>query len=393
MSADSIAGASFLADPALKRVMTALNGAGETARIVGGAVRNSLIGEPVDDIDIATTARPETVIARVRAAGLKAVPTGIDHGTVTVVASGRPFEVTTLRADVETDGRRAVVAFSRDWVEDAERRDFTMNAVYADLDGRLTDPVGGVADALARHVRFIGDPERRISEDFLRILRFFRFHARYGVGAPDGPGLEAAVRLQDGLDRLSRERIGAETGKLVLAANAPAVVGVMEKTGILDHVLSGGGDSARFATVVDLCRRYSVPEDFELSLVALAREPAQLAADLRLANRQSRRAEAIVAWSNAFGGRPAAVQLREAVYRAGNTVATAALLLGAASHHVDPSPEQVSWVRAFTPPRFPLTAARLIDSGMTPGPALGAELRRQEGLWLAAGCPAIWPAV
>ena len=179
MTAEAIV-APFLADAGLRRVLDAIEGGGDAARVVGGAVRNSLMGVAVTDLDIATTARPEAVSERARAAGLKVVPTGIDHGTVTVVVEGRPFEVTTLRADVETDGRRAVVAFTDDWEEDARRRDFTMNAIYVDRHGHLYDPVAGVGDARARRVRFIGEPEARIREDYLRILRFYRFHAQYG---------------------------------------------------------------------------------------------------------------------------------------------------------------------------------------------------------------------
>ena len=186
--------------------------------MVGGAVRNALIGMPVEEIDVATTAVPDEVVRRVSAAGFKPVPTGIEHGTVTVVIDKHPFEVTTLRQDVETYGRHAKVAFGRDWRADAERRDFTINALSATRDGTVYDYVGGLDDLDARRVRFIGDPPKRIAEDYLRILRFFRFHAAYGAGGhPDAEGLAACIAGRDGLGQLSRERVRMELMKLVVA--------------------------------------------------------------------------------------------------------------------------------------------------------------------------------
>lgn len=383
----SIAGAAFLGDPAFGRVMTALERDGDQARVVGGAVRNTLLGEPVDDIDIATTAPPETVVARAAAAGLKPVPTGLAHGTVTVVAAGRAFEVTTLRADVETDGRHAVVAFSRDWQQDARRRDFTMNAVYADADGRLFDPVGGVDDALARRVRFIGDPAGRIAEDYLRILRFFRFHARYGEGAPDPAGLAAAVDMKDGLDRLSRERVGTEMGKLVLAKSAVSVLSDMQSAGILSSVLKGDGDVARLGAVIAGAARQGAAAGLELRLAALAIDHAGLAEALRLSNREKKRIEAIDVWCAAFARRLDAVAIKEAVYRAGNEVAFDALLLAAATSRSEAPADLVDLARHFAAPPFPVTASLLMAEGYAPGPALGEELRRREADWIAAGCP------
>ena len=200
----------------LTDLLAVLDRAGEEARVVGGAVRNALLGEPLGDIDIATTALPAEVVRRTQAAGFKAVPTGIEHGTVTVVVLGRPFEVTTLREDVETFGRHAKVAFGRDWKRDAERRDFTMNALSAARDGTVYDYVGGLADVEARRVRFIGDAATRIAEDYLRILRFFRFHAAYGEGALDPAGVAACIAGRAGLEQLSRERIRIEILKLLL---------------------------------------------------------------------------------------------------------------------------------------------------------------------------------
>ena len=228
----------IMGDPSLRRVLGAL--APHRALVVGGAVRNALLGEPVEDIDIATDARPGQVVDLARAAGLKPVPTGIEHGTVTVVADGRGFEVTTFRRDVETDGRRAVVAFSNRIEDDAARRDFTMNALYAEPSGEVLDPVGGLPDLSARRVRFVGDPDRRIIEDYLRILRFFRFHAHCGrPGAADAEALAACARHAGGLARISRERIGAEMRKLLSAEDPVEAVRLMEESGVLAQVLPG----------------------------------------------------------------------------------------------------------------------------------------------------------
>lgn len=391
MSAASIAGAAFLGDPAFRKVIAAIEQDGDRARVVGGAVRNTLIGEPVDDVDIATTATPDVVAARVAAAGLKAVPTGIDHGTVTVVALKRPFEVTTLRADVETDGRRAVVAFSRDWDGDARRRDFTMNAVYADADGTLHDSVGGVADALAGRVRFIGDPRQRIEEDYLRILRFFRFHARYGRGEPDPDGLAAVIRLGEGLDRLSRERVGAEMRKLVTADGAAPALSIMDEAGLIDRILPGGGEVERFAAAVALAARHGLSLGLEPRLAALAVERDRLMAALRLSGREARLIEAIVFWSGEFSVRTDAAAVRLAVIRAGTEVALASLILVAAETGIEPPTNLLQLAGDFRPPKSPVTAARLIAEGYQPGPALGAELRRREAAWIAAGCPAELP--
>lgn len=383
----SIAGSSFLDDPAFRRVISAIEQDGDRARVVGGAVRNTLIGVPVDDIDIATTALPEVVAKRVTAAGLKAVPTGIAHGTVTVVSSGRPFEVTTLRADLRTDGRHAVVAFTADWEGDARRRDFTMNAVYADADGTLHDPVKGIGDALSGRVRFIGDPIARIEEDFLRILRFFRFHARYGQGPLDVAGLKAAIDLQKGIDQLSRERIGAEMRKLVTAAGAVSALAVMDEAGILGRILPGGGAVARFSAFVEFSNRHSIPVGLEARLAALSENRVELATALRLSGRESKQIEAICFWSDALLGQMDATTVRFAVVRAGNEVATAALFMASAVQGNDPASDLISIAGDFRPPKSPVTAAGLIAEGYVPGPALGAELRRREALWIAAGCP------
>lgn len=234
----SIAGqAEWLNDPLLQKLLAALNADGEEARIAGGAVRNALLGEPVADVDIATTNLPDGTVRRAEAAGFKAVPTGAEHGTITVIAGGKPFEVTTLRADVETDGRHAKVLFGRDWKADAERRDFTINALYAKADGTVVDLVGGLADLKSRTLRFIGDAETRIREDYLRILRFFRFFAWYGKGRPDAEGLKACARLKDGLSRLSAERVWSELKKLLSAPDPSRALLWMRQAGVLTAAL------------------------------------------------------------------------------------------------------------------------------------------------------------
>ncbi|WP_292200639.1 CCA tRNA nucleotidyltransferase, partial [Mesorhizobium sp.] len=239
MSAEvSLSGrADWLGEKHLQKLLAALKEGGEEARVAGGAVRNALIGQPVADIDIATTTVPEDTIRRAQAAGFKTVPTGIEHGTVTAIAGGKAYEVTTLRADIETDGRRAKVIFGRDWKADAARRDFTINALYAEADGAIVDLVGGVADIEARRLRFIGDPEARIREDYLRILRFFRFFAWYGDGRPDAEGLKACARLKDGLGRLSAERVWSELKKLLSAPDPSRALLWMRQAGVLTAVL------------------------------------------------------------------------------------------------------------------------------------------------------------
>src|SRR5581483_12159264 len=240
----------WLKRPQVVRVFQALSKNGAAIRAVGGAVRNSLLGLPVAEIDLATTALPERVMALARSADLKAVPTGIEHGTVTVVADGMPFEVTTLRRDVETYGRHAKIAFTEDWEEDARRRDFTLNALYADRDGTVFDPLGGYADLVAGRVRFIGKPEDRIKEDYLRILRFFRFNAYYGKGPLDPEGLAACVRLRVGLTQLSAERIAGELRRILVAPGAVRAVRALFDYGLLTDVLGGAPRMMRFERLV-----------------------------------------------------------------------------------------------------------------------------------------------
>ena len=269
-SLPNLADADWLREKPLARLLSVLDCDGEEARVVGGAVRNALLGEPIGDIDIATTALPAEVIRRATAAGFKPIPTGIEHGTITVVATGRPFEVTTLRQDVETFGRHANVNFGRDWKADAERRDFTINALSLSADGRVHDYVDGIKDLSARRVRFIGDPAKRIAEDYLRILRFFRFHAAYGHGALDPQGVHACILARAGLDLLSRERVRMELVKLLVAPRAVATLAIMSETGILLAVLGGIPHLASFANLAKLEAACGVPADPVRRLGALA---------------------------------------------------------------------------------------------------------------------------
>lgn len=361
--------------PGLRAVLAAL--APHRALIVGGAVRNALLGEAVEDVDIATDARPEQVMALAGVAGLRAVPTGIAHGTVTVVAHGEGFEVTTFRRDVQTDGRRAVVAFSDRIEDDAARRDFTMNALYADAGGEVIDPVGGLSDLAARRLRFVGDADLRIAEDYLRILRFFRFHARYGrAGGADPAALAACGRGVPGLARLSRERVGAEMRKLLDAPDPVEALRLMEAAGVLAAILPGA-DVERLAGLVavepGLCpgpRDISGPKTrWPVRLAALGvREAAER---LRLS-----RDEARVQAELGFTG-----PLAEAAYRLGAERAGQIALLRAAFGGL-PGDWRAQIARAAGE-RLPISAADLSDR--LAGPALGRGLRAAEAAWIESG--------
>src|ERR1700719_1058636 len=279
------------------RVLKVLDGNGEEARVVGGAVRNALLKIPIGDIDIATTALPTEVVRRAKAAGIKSVPTGIEHGTVTLVVEAQPFEVTTLRQDTETFGRKAKVAFGRDWVSDAERRDFTINGLSVSADGVVHDHVGGVADIAARRVRFIGDPDQRIAEDYLRILRFFRMHAAYGADAPDRSGYLACIRARAGLVNISAERVRMEMLKLVVADGAINATIAMADGGLLLPILGGIGYLGPFAAMAAGERALHRGPDAMLRLGALAvavpEDAKRLAVRLRLTNAETRKLDSM----------------------------------------------------------------------------------------------------
>ncbi len=375
MSAAPRLDAPWLAAPGPRAVCAALEGAGRQALFVGGCVRNALMGGPRTDIDVATDARPDEVMALAAAAGLKAAPTGIAHGTVTLVHDGAPIEVTTFRRDVATDGRRAVVAFADTLAEDAARRDFTMNALYARPDGTVVDPLGGLPDLRARRVRFVGDPAARIAEDYLRILRFFRFHAWYGdpEHGLDAEGLAACAAAADGLDRLSRERVGAELAKLLAAPDPAPSVAAMAASGVLSRALPGA-DPRALAPLVHLERAGAHAPSWRRRLAALGSDPDWVAG-LRLA-RADARALAAVAAALAADDAPAV-----AAYRFGAEAALDAALIRAASLGAAPPPDLAAEIARGAAATPPLRAADLPD---LTGPALGAALARAEAAWLAS---------
>jgi poly(A) polymerase len=392
--AATIAGAEFLADPRLARLFVAIEGKDETAWVVGGAVRDALLGLSVGEVDVATTATPEVVTARAAAAGLKPVPTGVEHGTVTVVVDGRPFEVTTLRHDVETFGRRAVVAFGRDRMADALRRDFTMNALYARLDGTVEDLVGGVEDCRAGRVRFIGDADRRIAEDRLRILRFFRFHATRGRGALDGEGFSAAIRARDGLLDLSAERIARETEKLVVAPGAPAVVATMSDAGLLQRILGRAADLAGFARLHDFAAAVPIARDaaaVPLFLAGLACwtevDALDLAARLRLAHAVRDRMAAAVAAARRVPAEIGEVDLLGLLDRVGRAAGGDALALAVARRRTDAATGARALARldGLEAPVLPVGGRDLLALGLSPGPQTGRVLAELRAVWCASG--------
>jgi poly(A) polymerase len=392
----SLAGAAWLSSGALSRLLDVLDRDGEEARAVGGAVRNALIGMPVHEIDVATTAVPKEVARRVEAAGFKAVPTGIQHGTVTVVIDKHPFEVTTLRKDVETDGRHATVAFGRDWKTDAERRDFTINALSVTRDGTVYDYTGGTDDLAARRVRFIGDPHKRIEEDYLRILRFFRFHAAYGPGgSPDAEGLVACIAGRDGLAQLSRERLRMEMMKLLVAPHAVPTLIVMADCGLALRILGGVSYLASFENMVKVEAAISLAADPVQRLGALgvmvAEDAQRLHERLRLTNNEvARLASMAEGWrriSPAIGEQGA----RAIVYRLGAQAFTDHALLGWARSSASASDKAwhglATLPQRWSAPVFPLKADDFIKRGVAKGPALGVALRAAEAVWIAQGFP------
>jgi poly(A) polymerase len=390
----SLAQATWLREGALAHLLSVLDRDGEEARVVGGAVRNALLSEPIGDVDLATTAPPEEVIRRVSAAGFKPVPTGIEHGTVTAVIDGRPFEVTTLREDIETFGRHAKVRFGRDWRADAERRDFTMNALSASADGVVHDYVGGLPDLSARRVRFIGNAERRIAEDYLRILRFFRFHAAYGNSPPDHDGLAACIAARAGLDHLSRERVRMELFKLLLARHATPTLAVMVESGLLVPVLGGVPDLAGFSNMAKVETAAGVQADAVQRLGALAvRAPEdgeRLWQRLRLANSEHERLASMgESWWRVDPANERAG--RALLYRLGPEPFLDRVLLAwsrsSASANDDAWRALATLPTRWAVPVFPLKAADFVARGVEKGPALGAALRAAEEAWIAADFP------
>jgi poly(A) polymerase len=386
--------APWLTAGATGRVLMLLNEGGEEARVVGGAVRNALLKIPIGDIDIATTALPEEVMRRAKEAGIKCVPTGIDHGTVTLVVDGQPFEVTTLREDTETFGRKAKVAFGRDWVGDAHRRDFTINALSLTADGVVHDYVGGLDDIVSRRVRFIGDPAERIAEDYLRILRFFRIHAAFGAGEVDRAGYLACIAAREGLATLSAERVRTELLKLLIADGAVAAITAMADGGLLLPILGGVAYLGPFAAMIAAERRLALTADPVRRLAALAvavtEDARRLTLRLRLSNTEAKALDSMGHRWWRLGGMDEATAKRR-LYRLGTDRYRDRLLLAFARAGIaaDPVPwlERATLSQRWSAPKFPLKAADFIARGVAEGPALGRVLTLAEDAWLAADFP------
>jgi poly(A) polymerase len=402
----SVAGSGWFEAPETRALFAALNVDGHETRAVGGAVRNTLMGLPVREIDFATTATPEEVAAFARKAGLKPVPTGVEHGTMTVVVEGQPFEVTTLRRDVETFGRHASVKFTRDWAMDASRRDFTINALYASADGAVHDPLGGYPDVVAKRVRFIGSARERIREDYLRILRFFRFTADYGRD-PDAEGMSACIAERDGLRKLSAERIRAELLRILAAREPLRALEPMSEAGFLTSLLGGVVRIGHVARMVAIEAENGLPRDPVRGLGALGlmveEDARRLTERLRLSNAESARLETMAAAKPVISGDTGALAIKAALYRLGQSRFCDRLLIAWARSGATPG--DAAW-RAhlalpdrWQPPSFPLRGEDLIAAGIERGPKLGALLRQLEEAWISsdftldrAGLLALLPA-
>ena len=385
--------AAWLDSAGLRAVMAALAADGASARFVGGCVRNALLDAGSTDLDIAVDVPPDETIRLLQQAGLRAIPTGVEHGTVTTLAAigevqkgakeglQETIEITSLRRDVSTDGRRAVVAFTRDWVEDARRRDFTMNALYADADGMVFDPLGsGLADLEARRVRFIGEAEARIQEDYLRILRYFRFLAWYGQGAGEAADLDAIRQFAPRLDRIAAERIGAELKKLLSAPHPATATTLMAELGVLDVVLPEAESAAALAKLETVETDWSLPANWRRRLAALLSANADarsIGGALRLAKAET----------TALAGRLAALSMApgEAAYRFGAEAATDAAAINIAADGATIGGDRkrlAAEIRTGAEATLPIKAADLIAAGARPGPSIGAALKAAEADWI-----------
>ncbi len=398
----SVSGAEWLKNADLQNLFQLLNHSGEEARVVGGAVRNSLLGTSVGDIDVATSWNPQEVVSQARDAGYKAIPTGIEHGTVTVVINGSAFEVTSLRADIETDGRHATVVFGKDWKVDALRRDFTINALYATADGKVIDHVGGLADIEKRVLRFIGDPQERIREDYLRIMRFFRFFAWYGAGRPDTDGLKAAARLKDGIHQLSAERIWAELKKLLAAQDPSRALLWMRQAGVLSLILpeseKWGIDAVH--GLVQAEKDLGWQADALLRLESLVppdvARMSELGKRMKMSNAERARLEA---WARLEPIKPETtdMQLRKLLYHSSRQAVCDHVQLAYAQARFEAVNSDEAMIKAgsyarlleiaqsFELPVFPVTGSDLLERGFEKGPQLGAALKKLEKLWVASG--------
>jgi poly(A) polymerase len=383
----------WMTAPETAAVLDALEAAGgaDCARFVGGCVRNTVMGRPINDVDIATTLTPDQASKALEAAGLRAVPTGVEHGTVTAIANHKPYEVTTLRRDVETDGRRAVVAFTTDWMEDALRRDFTINSLYAQRDGTIFDPTGrGVADARAGRVVFVGEAEQRLREDHLRSLRFFRFLAWYGQGAPDADAVAAITALKDQVSSLAAERISSELLKLLAADDPRDAVRLMRDTGVLPVVIPGPWNTARFEGLVAIESEQLFETDAVLRLAALLPDDqiaaAGLAERLRLSNAERDRMVAALAPTPAFKSWMSPREIRRFLYRLGpQPFRDRAKLAWASANRTAVAPQwrgMIALGEGWSPPPFPITGEDVLKSGVPKGPLVGEVLREVEDWWI-----------
>ncbi|MFS2010174.1 CCA tRNA nucleotidyltransferase [Azospirillum sp. CT11-132] len=387
----------WMTSPESLAVFDALASGGADARFVGGCVRDAWLGRPVKDIDIATHAPPERVMELLEGAGIRVIPTGIAHGTVTALCGGKPYEITTLRRDVETFGRHARVEFTDDWIEDAARRDLTMNALSCTPDGSMFDPFGGLADLAAGRVRFVGEARRRIEEDVLRLLRFFRFHAHYGRGEPDAEAMAACRELAPRLPTLSGERVRGELFRLLTAPCAASVWQLMMGQGIMVHLLPEAMDTDRLERLIAVERDLGVTPDPTRRLAAVLdsdRPGALRAAEaLRLSNHERDRLLAMVEPPVALA--PAALTpagdrkaLRQALYRLGDAELFGDLLLIAAAIHDGPldltALRRATAVAADLPGlKLPIAGRDLLELGVPRGPAVGETLKRVEERWIA----------
>lgn len=393
----TIKDAAFLKAAPVQALLDLLNSDGEEARIAGGAVRNALLGEPVKDVDIATTAVPSEVIRRAQEAGYRTVPTGIDHGTVTVIIDGESFEVTTLRADSGHDGRRAQVSFGRDWKTDAVRRDFTINGLYADADGTVVDLVGGLKDIESRTIRFIGDAEARIQEDFLRVLRFFRFFGWYGHGRPDGDAVRAIVRLKHGLKLLSAERVWSELKKLLSAPDPSRALLWMRQTSVLTDVLPESGkwgiDLIHALVKTEYEQGWAPDPMLRLESIVPPYDTRmqELGDRLRLSKAEIQR---LADWAKSTEAKPMRTDklLALDLYLGSRQGILDRLKLGLAmaSHKADANAlesllRQLAFAQDWVRPDFPLSGADMLEQGLDAGPEMGRRLKQLEEKWVASG--------
>ena len=393
MSSENIGTAPWMTLPETKAVIAALEVRGYPgcARFVGGCVRNTLMGKPVDDIDIATILTPDMVLEALEQAGLRAIPTGVDHGTITALSGGRPYEITTLRKDVSTDGRRAVVVFTQDWNQDAERRDFRFNAIYADPQGRLYDPTGaGIQDVREGRVVFVGDPMTRIREDYLRILRFFRFQAWYGKGEPDQKALAACKALKGMVSGRAAERTQKELMKMLAADDPRSAFRLMAATSVLSSILPSVKSLARFEALVAIETEQLFENDPVLRLASLIPDDVkiaeQMAERLRLPNAaRDRIVEAvgreprIVSWMSPR-------EARRGVYRLGVRAFCDRVKLAWAGSGRDSTAPQwralLALAETWTPPAFPLSGEEIMKAGVPKGPLVGEVMREVELWWI-----------